>query len=132
MTYQPPNNAEWRFNCLSLAIQVEEKYRGLTEDPGAIQQRILDNAKAFYEYVNQSDITKRDNDNAAYFHDGWLAACKEVNLQMENHKPEDVEAWVTEQIDRNSPVDPEYTNRVLESMEQAKAGIIEEHELDTK
>lgn len=125
-----PTDVEWRFNCLGMAIDAEVKFQGLTESASAIQSRILDNAKAFYAYVNQSDITKRDEDNAAYFHDGWLAACKEVALQMEHHKPEDVDAWVTEQINRNSPVDPEYTDRVKESMEQAKAGMVEEHDLD--
>lgn len=129
MEPREPSEREFRFNCISLAIQVENA-RGVTETPMVTQEHILDNAKAFYAYVDQSDLTKRDEDNAAYFHDGWLAACKEVDLQMRNHKPEDVDAWVTDQIKRNSPVDPEYTDRVKESMEQAKAGMVEEHDLD--
>lgn len=36
---------------LNHAIQLEEKYRGLTEDAATVQKRVLDNAEAFKNYI---------------------------------------------------------------------------------
>lgn len=36
---------------LNHAIQLEEKYRGLTEDAVSVRQRVLDNAEAFKNYI---------------------------------------------------------------------------------
>ena len=40
-----------RSQGLGLAIQLEEKYRGLTENSEAVQARVIANAEAFKNYI---------------------------------------------------------------------------------
>lgn len=93
---EPPTHPdqEVRATALNLALQ---------RTAASSSEETVQAAQQFYEFLTgQSQETSQDEKNAKYFHDGWLAAIREVEVNLVEAVLSRLNGFLDEQLKRSN------------------------------